>query len=56
MDEAYRRLHEEFVSSGTDQEPRATVRALGLDGSAECDIAGESAARLLGGRLLEPTT
>lgn len=39
-----------------DQEPRATIRALGLDGAAECDIAGENAARLLGGRLPEPTT
>lgn len=39
-----------------DQDPRATVRALGLDAGGERDIAGDNAARLLGGRLLEPHT
>jgi aminocarboxymuconate-semialdehyde decarboxylase len=36
-----------------DREPRATVRALGLDAEDECRIAGGNAARLLGARLEE---
>ncbi|WP_156993120.1 amidohydrolase family protein [Pseudonocardia acaciae] len=39
-----------------DQRPRATVAALGLNDEDERRIAGGNAARLLGGRLLEPTT